>query len=110
MFAPILHMLGVNNITPPATQYGYMLDYLYAVNDWDEDGTMGSNIARRRKWAQNVYVYAREFTVQEIEEQGSAFPSLPHGVFIVHTEQDEIEFEQLEEDMQATDWMIGTRA
>jgi hypothetical protein len=94
-------------LQPPATQYGYMLDYLYAVNQFDNDGEMGSNIARRAEWPTGMYIYAREFTEEEIEDQGVETP-LPHGVFLVYAG-DEIEFEPSNETMCATDWLIGTR-
>lgn len=109
LFTPIAPYISLP-LVAPATQWGHVLDYVYAVNGFDDSGAMGSNIARRRKWTQGVYVYAREFTASEIEAQGAAHPPLPHGVFIVHTQQDEVEFEFEPDDMGAEDWMIGTRA
>jgi len=94
-------------IQAPATQYGYMLDYLYAVNLYKNDGTMGNNIARRATWPVDMYIYAREFTDEEIVEQEIADP-LPHGVFGAYAGE-EFEFEPTDKTMHATDWMISTR-
>lgn len=107
VYFPIEQSIGKPAI-PPATQYGYALDYLYAVNDFDEDGAMGSNIARRACWPVQMYIYARKFTEDEIEAQGTAIPPLPHGVFIMHPLGGEQEYDPTN-DMQATDWQIGTR-
>jgi len=92
-------------ILPPATQYGYMIDYLYAVNHFNEDGEMGSNIARRNSWPAGVCLYARAFTEEEIDPA----IRLPHGVFLTWHDVREEEYSPSEVDMQATDWMIGTR-
>jgi len=60
-----------------------------------------------------MYIYAREFTDEEIVEQKIADP-LPHGVFLVYPPHLQVlglefEFEPLGDTMHATDWMISTR-
>lgn len=84
-----------------ATPYGSMLDYLYAA--YDNGGTMGSNIARRACWTDGEYIYAREFTEDEIKDQ----VPLAHGIFFVLDR--EIEYDSPAVDMRANDWEIGTR-
>jgi len=96
-------------VRPPSTKYGYALDYLYAVNSFEDDGEMGCNIVRRATWAEGVYVYAREFTEDELEAQHLENP-LPHGVFLVFsTDGEECEYCASKLAMDATNWLIATR-
>jgi len=94
-------------VVPPATEYGHIIDYLYAVNRFQRVGEMGRNVARRRKWwmVPNLYLYARELTEEETDTE----LRLSHGVFLAHIHGGEIEFKPSDEDMQATDWQISTR-
>ncbi len=107
VYAPIMQIVGKPAL-PPTTQYGYAIDYLYAVNHFDDDGAMGSNIAHRAGWPIDIYIYAREFTEKELDEQGLDNP-LPYGVFLVFGD-DESEYKPTDKAMEATDWLIGVRA
>ncbi len=107
VYAPIMQIVGKSDIRP-ATPYGYVIDYLYAVNHFDNDGTMGSNIARRAGWRAEIYIYARAFTDEELAEQCIENP-LPHGVFMVDA-LGEREYDITSIEMQATDRLIGVRA
>lgn len=82
---------------PPATSYGKVIDYLYAVNG--QPGELGRNVARRSGWSRDEFIYADEFAEEELDAL-----RLPYGVFFGESGE---EYTSPTEDVTATDWLVG---
>lgn len=88
-----------------ATPYGFVVDYLWAVNS--QPGEQGTNVARLPHWAEGRFIVVDEL---DPDDPGRGCPLLPHAhdIFVFVNYGNRFKYEPSMADMESSRWQVST--